>query len=364
MINITKHPIDIWKVLQSVEDEKAGGHAHFVGTIRRENGIDGIEYECYEEMALRKMEEIVAEAGRRWPIEKLSAVHRYGWIPVGEAAVVVAVACGHRAEAFEACRFAIDQIKAEVPIWKVGHDVYVHGNRDATRLGGTRCHPERNEGSPAINFQEIPHFVRDDRSNDSRPCCMTHITGVILAGGFSSRFGSNKALAPFRGRPVIETVVEEMKKVFEKLLIVTNTPEEYRFLNLPLLTDEMPHLGPLGGIVTALEHVETDQIFVVACDMPRLDEEAIRRVVEKCHGADAAVAVHGDRREHLLAVYSKKLLPLMRQQLVQREYSLKNLCSKIDSIVWAPVEGNVCVNVNHPQDLVLLEERNYSRPPQ
>lgn len=119
MIEITTGAIDVSKVLDSVRSETSGGVVHFLGTIRNDEGIEGLLYESHAEMARNVLESIVAKAKKRWPIEAVSVVHRVGWIPVGEEAVVVAISSPHRAEAFEACRFVIDTLKSEAPIWKI-----------------------------------------------------------------------------------------------------------------------------------------------------------------------------------------------------------------------------------------------------
>ncbi len=108
-------------MLASVADREAGGAVLFVGTIRRRSEgktVEGLSYEVYREMAERKMAEIEAKARRKWPVVKMAMVHRYGELKVGDVSVAVAVSCEHRAEAFEACRFAIDRIKGSLPIWK------------------------------------------------------------------------------------------------------------------------------------------------------------------------------------------------------------------------------------------------------
>jgi molybdopterin synthase catalytic subunit len=108
-------------VLASVADEEAGGTVLFVGTIRRRSGgktVEGLTYEVYRRMAEKKMLEIEQEVTRKWRVVKISMAHRYGDLKVGEVSVAVAVSCHHRAEAFEACRHAIDSIKGGLPIWK------------------------------------------------------------------------------------------------------------------------------------------------------------------------------------------------------------------------------------------------------
>jgi molybdopterin synthase catalytic subunit len=92
-----------------------------VGAVRdhaRGRPIRHLEYEAYPEMAVREMDKISAEAARRWPGTRVAIGHRSGHLEVGELAVVIAAAAPHRAEAFDACRFAIDTLKQSVPIWK------------------------------------------------------------------------------------------------------------------------------------------------------------------------------------------------------------------------------------------------------
>jgi molybdopterin synthase catalytic subunit len=114
-------PIKPASVLSSVRDDIAGGSVLFVGTIRNRSGgktVKGLTYEVYRGMAEKKMHEIEAEVKKRWPVMKLAMVHRYGSLKVGDVSVAVAVSCEHRAEAFDACRYAIDTIKRTLPMWK------------------------------------------------------------------------------------------------------------------------------------------------------------------------------------------------------------------------------------------------------
>jgi molybdopterin synthase catalytic subunit len=126
-------------VSEFVYHPDAGGVDIFIGTTRSENGPAGqalaaLDYEGYEEMAVAKMHDLAARARARWPIVRLALVHRLGRVDVGEPSVVVAVSCGHRAQAFEACRWLIDTLKAEVPVWK--KEVWADGS--VTWVEGTR----------------------------------------------------------------------------------------------------------------------------------------------------------------------------------------------------------------------------------
>jgi molybdopterin synthase catalytic subunit len=118
---ITHSIIRPGRVLDAVRDNSAGGNVIFLGTIRdRSEGeaVKGLVYQVYKEMAERKMLEIEGEVRRRWPVKKVAMIHRYGSLKVGEISVAVAVSSEHRAEAFEACRYAIDRIKRALPLWK------------------------------------------------------------------------------------------------------------------------------------------------------------------------------------------------------------------------------------------------------
>jgi molybdopterin synthase catalytic subunit len=142
---LTREPLDL-AALQAVSPAD-GALCLFVGVVRNENAgraVSFLEYEAYEEMALREMERLEADARARWPVSDVRIAHRLGRLEIGQASVAVAVSSPHRAEAFEACRFVIDTLKATVPIWKKEHfeggAVWVEGP-------GDHCHPEGVQGS-------------------------------------------------------------------------------------------------------------------------------------------------------------------------------------------------------------------------
>jgi molybdopterin synthase catalytic subunit len=118
---ISDQPLDEAEVVARVTGADAGGVVTFIGAVRdhaRGKSIKFLEYEAYPEMAEREMEKIVDAAAERWPGTRVAIAHRVGHLEIGDAAVVIAAAAPHRAEAFDACRFAIDTLKVTVPIWK------------------------------------------------------------------------------------------------------------------------------------------------------------------------------------------------------------------------------------------------------
>jgi len=118
-VRLVREPIDV-AALQATSPAD-GALCLFVGVVRDHNGgrpVRRLEYEAYEEMALPLMEKIGADCRERWKVTDVRIVHRLGPLAIGEASVAVAIASSHRREAFEACRYAIDTLKATVPIWK------------------------------------------------------------------------------------------------------------------------------------------------------------------------------------------------------------------------------------------------------
>ena len=121
MIRLTHDPIDYFAATEQVRRPGCGGVVTFLGTVRDLTGgkeTVALDYEAYPGMAEKKMAEIEADTRGRWPVGELAMIHRLGRLEVCEVSVAVAVSCPHRAEAFAACRHAIDRLKELVPIWK------------------------------------------------------------------------------------------------------------------------------------------------------------------------------------------------------------------------------------------------------
>jgi molybdopterin synthase catalytic subunit len=121
LIRIVTGPIDIAALAERVADPAAGAIVTFAGTTRNETdgrAVVTLTYEAYEEMAEAKLEEIAAEATRRFEVKAVAIDHRIGTLEIGEVSVGIAVSAPHRPAAFDACRFAIEAIKKDVPIWK------------------------------------------------------------------------------------------------------------------------------------------------------------------------------------------------------------------------------------------------------
>ena len=121
MFRVTNQPIDLNELVRYVADAEAGAIVPFIGTTRNNNEgrkVLALDYDGYPEMAEKELARIGAEAKNQWPICKMAIVHRLGPVQIGEASVIIVVSSAHRDAAFAASRFAIEEIKKTVPIWK------------------------------------------------------------------------------------------------------------------------------------------------------------------------------------------------------------------------------------------------------
>ena len=123
MIGVTRDDFDVNAVIDRVRRPGMGALVTFLGVVR-DDGIDVMELEAYEEVAVKEMETIRDEAFEQYPIEAVEIIHRVGRLRVGEKRLLIVVGAGHRKEAFSACEYIIDRIKQSVPIWKkeIGKD--------------------------------------------------------------------------------------------------------------------------------------------------------------------------------------------------------------------------------------------------
>ncbi len=159
------------------------------------------------------------------------------------------------------------------------------------------------------------------------------ITGVILAGGKSQRFGSDKALAPVGENIVmIQKIVQVMKDVFEETLILAKDKNKFSFLEAPwaqVLNDLSPEVHPLHGLTSALAYARTDKIFISACDMPFLHADLIQRICDKSFETEATVMMWQGRLQPFLGVYSKACLPHIEHCLKDSQQGIQSLLSKV-----------------------------------
>ena len=123
-IELTREVIEAGTLAARVADPGCGATVEFLGTVRDEHhgrAVDRLDYDAYGPMAEKEMRRIAEELLRRWPVRRACIVHRLGTLEIGEASIGIALSLPHRADAFDALRFAIDRFKETVPIWKREH---------------------------------------------------------------------------------------------------------------------------------------------------------------------------------------------------------------------------------------------------
>jgi len=187
---------------------------------------------------------------------------------------------------------------------------------------------------------------------------------VVQAGGKSTRMGgAPKALMELGGRRIVERVVAAITPVVDNVLVVTNTPELYRFLGLPMVGDVFPDHGSLGGIYSGLSAADGDVAFTVACDMPFLSAEVARLVTGRAGEADVVIPRVGDQLETLHAEYGKACLPAIERRLRAGRFKIVGFFDEVRvlEIEEAAVRrladpAIVFMNVNTPEELARARE--------
>jgi|GEM_PF-134934 len=197
-----------------------------------------------------------------------------------------------------------------------------------------------------------------------RPPLITQVTGFILLGGKSSRYGSNKAFVEIDGVRLVDRVAGVMQSIFHRVVLVTNTPEDYAYLKIPMVEDLIKGLGPMGGIYTGLMTMTDEAGFFVACDMPFLCENLIRHMVDVKDVFDAVVPRMDWMLEPLHALYSKTCVPVIQEAIGQNEHQILKCFTRLrvryveekELRIWDP-DLRSFFNINKPQDLPGQNER-------
>jgi molybdenum cofactor guanylyltransferase len=190
------------------------------------------------------------------------------------------------------------------------------------------------------------------------------VSGVILAGGKSRRYGRNKALVNINGTPLIKRVLKVMEDLFPSTILITNTPDTYSFLNLPMFEDRIKGLGPLGGIFTGLNVIPEKAGFFVACDMPFLNPDLIRYQAAVQRGFDVVVPTFSGKFEALHALYTQKCLPEIERMIHAGVYQTVQLFRSVSvryveeqEIRRFDPELKSFSNINKPEE---LREMNFN----
>lgn len=200
------------------------------------------------------------------------------------------------------------------------------------------------------------HYVEQRKGLGTIP----GVTGVILAGGASSRMGRNKALLKIGGQFLVERVYAGIAALFHDVILVTNTPDIYAFIPCPKVLDIYPGAGSIAGLHAGLDASGTEHIFAVACDMPFLNAELIRFLCNDAEEYDAVVPVdRSGRLEPLHALYAKTALIAMQESIELGDRSIVNLLDRVttrmvpnDLFQYIPGAEESFRNLNTPEEYV------------
>ncbi|MGD0884248.1 MAG: molybdenum cofactor guanylyltransferase [Thermodesulfovibrionales bacterium] len=191
------------------------------------------------------------------------------------------------------------------------------------------------------------------------------MTAAILAGGENRRMPYLKGFLAVEGRTIIERSRDVLRKVFDRVVISTNSPESYFRFGLPLIGDVKRKSGPMTGILSVLLATGEDSVFVAACDMPFLSEELLRYMrtlfedqrARSKRGLDAAVPVFAGKTEPLLGIYTRNAVKVMEEMLKDGNMSLQAMLSNIEvlyideeAVMARDPLGKSFVNINTMED--------------
>lgn len=184
------------------------------------------------------------------------------------------------------------------------------------------------------------------------------MNAVILAGGENKRLPMIKGFLEIDGKRIIESSIDLLENIFDKVIISTNNPEHYFYLGRPMIGDTMRERGPMTGILSALNLPEISEIFVTACDMPFISGELIRSIVDQWDKKwDAVIPFYEKKPQPLLGIYSKTIAQDMEDSIKSGKRSLRKFLQGIQVLYISEKdvrridrEGKSFVNINTPED--------------
>lgn len=185
------------------------------------------------------------------------------------------------------------------------------------------------------------------------------VSVAILAGGLSSRMGTNKAFVKVGGQPIIERIIERVKGLGDEIVIIANNTDPYKHLGLPIRSDLIPGKASLGGLYTALASTQADYTLVLSCDHPFLNPDLLRYLIDLRDGYDVVAPLSADGYlQALHAVYSKACLEPIHKRLEANQLKIISFFPdvRVRKVTISEIEQFdpqhlSLINVNRPEDL-------------
>ncbi|MGM0410788.1 MAG: molybdenum cofactor guanylyltransferase [Bacillota bacterium] len=185
------------------------------------------------------------------------------------------------------------------------------------------------------------------------------MNAILLAGGESSRFGSNKAFVEINNQLMVEKIVKKLKVNFDKIYLVVQNKDDYSFLKeIVILEDVVPAIGPLGGLYTGLKYSDQEKNYLTACDMPFLEENYIKYLKSYNKDYDVLVAKYNGYFEPFAGVYKKSSLKAIQKLLIEEKYKIKDFYDIINLKIISEKKikeiadpKKIYFNINYKSDL-------------
>jgi len=181
------------------------------------------------------------------------------------------------------------------------------------------------------------------------------ISAAILAGGKSRRMGQDKALILFKGKAMITHSLNALEGMNIPISIIANS-SEYEQFGYPVIGDEIPDKGPLGGIYTALLHSSTEKVLILPCDSPFLNKTAIDLLLDKSENELATVATQNGAIHPLFAVYSKELLSEVKSEIDSGNLKVIDAIRNYKKVNFDDVDPMIFANLNTMEELITWQQ--------
>jgi molybdopterin-guanine dinucleotide biosynthesis protein A len=189
----------------------------------------------------------------------------------------------------------------------------------------------------------------------------SQLTGIILSGGKSSRMGKEKGLVDFQGKPLISHAILALKPLVDNIILGANHQlNNYKKFGYTIVEDEVKNIGPLGGVLSCLQHSDTKNNIILSCDMPFVSTDLLNYLIKQKQDYDVVVPIHDTNKiEPLCGIYSKSIIPVMEDAVKEGNYKLRDIFKKVR---FATVEigpslpfysRRLFYNINKPEDIHL-----------
>jgi len=188
------------------------------------------------------------------------------------------------------------------------------------------------------------------------------LTGVVLAGGRSSRMGQDKSIMHFNGRPLISYAIDTLRQACDRV-VISSDQTVYAFTGCAVWPDIMPYQAPMIGVYSCLKRSNTYWNFFLSCDMPMVDPRLVDFLLSRRAGADTVIPVHQDEMEPLCGLYCRKLIPSLEKKISEGDYSMQHFIRSARSrlVETGPgldfYSGNLFANMNTAADIHLFSRK-------